>query len=233
MSRADLTAGVKPHKMGPPSVVVVLSILEQLWRQSETPSKIAYEEPLDGLIETVLSQNTNDHNRDMAFADLKASGTWNEVALMTQSELAKIIKKAGICNNKAKTILRVLPVVKERFGGYSLKELKNWTPDDAFAFMTSIPGVGPKTAACVLAFDLAFPAFPVDTHVSRISKRMGWAEDKETPAQIQEKLECIVPPGMKIAGHLNMIQHGKQICKARAPKCPECPLRGICPSEIK
>ena len=231
MSRVDVGKKVAPGRIEAPSITAVLEILEQLWKQGTDSAKIVYEEPLDGLIETVLSQNTNDRNRDMAFERLKSRyGSWDRVAALPQDRIAEAIKPAGICNNKAATILRVLKTVKERFGEYSLIRLKSGTPAAAWDFMTHIQGVGPKTAACVLAFDLGFPAFPVDTHVARISKRLGWADAKETPAEIQARLERLVPDGMKCAGHLDVIQHGKNICKARAPKCGECPLRGICPS---
>lgn len=230
MSRASGKVAA-PAQIAPPPITAVLEILEQLWKQGTAPDKIVYEEPLDGLIETVLSQNTNDRNRDMAFERLKSQySAWERIAALPQQQIAEAIKPAGICNNKAATILRVLKAVKERFGGYSLKPLKSGSPAEAWDFMTHIQGVGPKTAACVLAFDLGFPAFPVDTHVARIAKRLGWAAPKETPAEIQSRLERLVPDGMKCAGHLNVIQHGKNICTARAPKCGSCPLRGLCPS---
>lgn len=230
MSRADAEKTVKPRKIGPPPVTAVLEILEQLWRQGVDAAKVFYDEPLDGLIETILSQNTNDRNRDMAFDRLKAKGDWDAIAALPKETIVEAIKPAGISNNKAATILRALEQVKKTFGVYSLRALKDGTPEAAWQFLTGIQGVGPKTAACVLAFDLGFPAFPTDTHVARISRRLGWADEKESPVEIQERLEKIVPPQMKTAGHLNMIQHGKNICKARAPLCGECPLRGICPS---
>ena len=230
MSRVDIAKNVQPQKIGPPPVNTVLEILEQLWKQGTESAKIVYEEPLDGLIETVLSQNTNDRNRDMAFERLKEIGAWNKIARLSKETIAEAIKPAGICNNKAATIQRVLKKVKEDYGVYSLKMLKKGTPDEAWEFMTHIQGVGPKTAACVLAFDLGFPAFPVDTHVARICKRLGWAEDNESPAEIQSRLETIIPTELKTAGHLNFIQHGKNICKARSPQCCKCPLRGLCPS---
>ena len=232
MSRVDIEKQVTLSRIQSPSVTLVLQILEELWHQGTDAAKVAYDEPLDGLIETVLSQNTNDRNRDLAFGRLKerCGDSWETAAGLPQAALAEIIKPAGICNNKAATILRVLQAVKDRFGCYSLKSLKSGSPEQAWEFMTNIPGVGPMTAACVLAFDLGFPAFPVDTHVARISRRMGWAKETESPAEIQTRMEEIVPDAMKCAGHLNVIQHGKNICRARNPLCGECPLRGLCPS---
>ncbi len=233
MSRADITKKVEPGKSAPPPVNAVFEILEHLWRQGAESAKVVYDEPLDGLIETVLSQNTNDRNRDMAFERLKKLGGWEKIAALPAETVAEAIKPAGIANNKSATILRALEAVKNAFGEYSLRSLKDGTPEEAYDFMTGIRGVGPKTAACVLAFDLGFPAFPVDTHVSRICKRLGWAGEKESPAEIQARMEDTVPPGLKTAGHLNMIQHGKNICKARDPKCAQCPLRGLCPSSTR
>ena len=232
MSRADVSKNTRPQKLGPPPVRTVLDILEQLWRQGDDPAKVFYDEPLDGLIETVLSQNTNDRNRDMAFDRLKEKGDWSVIASLPKETIVEAIKPAGICNNKAATILRVLEKVKETYGDYSLKTLKDGTAEQAWEFMTHIQGVGPKTAACVLAFDLGFPAFPVDTHVARICKRLGWADEKESPAEIQARMETIIPSELKTAAHLNFIQHGKNICQARSPQCEKCPLRGLCPSSV-
>ena len=233
MSRVDITKIVIAQKIGAPPVQTVFEILERLWKQGTESAKIVYEEPLDGLIETVLSQNTNDRNRDMAFERLKEKGPWSKIARLSKETIVEAIKPAGICNNKAATIQRVLEAVKRTYGGYSLKMLRDGTAEEAWSFMTHIQGVGPKTAACVLAFDLGFPAFPVDTHVARICKRLGWADEKESPAEIQTRMETIVPPDLKTAGHLNFIQHGKNICKARSPLCSECPLRGLCPSSSR
>ncbi len=230
MSRADVKKPAQPKRIKTPSIPAVLEILEQVWKQGSDPSKMSYDEPLDGLIETVLSQNTNDRNRDMAFDRLKSRGTWDEISALSQDEIIELIRPAGLCVSKAATIRRVLDEVKNKWGEYSLKAMKRGTREDAWNFMTKIQGVGPKTAACVLAFDLGFPAFPVDTHVARIAKRLGWAEANDTRVEIQESLENRVPKELKCAGHLNIIQHGKNICKAHGPKCGECPLRGICPS---
>ncbi|MDY3868047.1 MAG: endonuclease III [Pyramidobacter sp.] len=231
MSRANGENKQRLSEVTPPPIPLVLDVLEQLWKQESQPAQKAFDEPLDGLIMTVLSQNTNDRNRDMAYEQLRRQhGAWDNIARLSQAQIAEAIKSAGICNNKAATILRVLSSVKDRFGKYSLKALKKMSPDEARDFMTSIPGVGPKTAACVLAFDLSFPAFPVDTHVARISKRLHWADENKTPAEIQEQMEEAVPDNRKSGGHLNIIQHGKNICKARNPLCGKCPLRGLCPS---
>ena len=230
MSRADVNAGIKPEKPASPPITAVLMILEQVWHQGEHPAKLAYEEPLDGLIETVLSQNTNDRNRDMAFARLKELGDWRTIDGLPREMIVEAIKPAGISNNKTNTIKRVLKTVKDTYGDYTLQALKVMPVGEVRAFMTGIQGVGPKTAACVLAFDLGIPAFPVDTHVARISKRLGWAEEKETPAEIQERMEKTIPPELQTGGHLNMILHGKNTCKARKPLCGSCPLRGLCPS---
>lgn len=230
MSRLSSSGAAKAAPITVAPISAVLQILDATWKQSVSPTKTAYSEPLDGLIETVLSQNTNDRNRDAAFARLKAKGTWAQIAALPTEEISEAIRPAGLTSGKTATIVRVLAAVKETFGDYTLEPLKTASRETAWEFLTGIRGVGPKTAACVLAFDLGIPAFPVDTHVARIARRLGWARPTESPANIQVRLEEIVPADQKLAGHLNIIQHGKNICRARNPKCPECPLRGICPS---
>ncbi len=217
----------------PPDLEMVLDILERQWGQEAKADVVAFDEPLDGLILTVLSQNTNDKNRDMGYQQLRQRhGSWDQIAALDLETLADAIRPAGISNVKSATILRVLKEVKDRFGGYSLKALREGPRQEAWEFLTNLQGVGPKTAAVVLVFDLGFPAFPVDTHVARLCRRLGWAQEKDSPAAIQERMEQLVPDRRKGGAHLNMIYHGRGICKARAPQCQLCPLRGLCPSSL-
>lgn len=154
-------------------IIKVLDRLEDLWGQERDPMVKPFQDPLDGLILTVLSQNTNDLNRDKAFENLKRTcPLWEMAASLKETDLSDVIRPAGIANVKARRILGLLSLVREKFGEYSLKEMSQWDGDKAFQFLKAIPGVGPKTAACVLAFDLNIPAFPVDTHVARFCRRM-------------------------------------------------------------
>ncbi len=211
----------------------VLDVLESLWGQEAFPKVSAFDDPLDGLILTVLSQNTNDNNRDRAFDKLKSLyHTWDKVASLPAEDLADAIRVAGIANVKSTRIKEILEVVRQAFGSYSLKGMSSWEGGAAMDFMLSLPGVGPKTAACVMVFDLGIPAFPVDTHVARFCRRMGWVDRSSSPVSIQELMEGLVPEARKKGAHLNIISHCKAICRARNPLCASCPLSDICPSVV-
>lgn len=209
----------------------VLDALETLWGREEAVSLEDHHlnDPLDGLILTVLSQNTNDRNRDRGFAGLKARfDSWEDVAVAPCEELADAIRPAGIANNKAKSILAILEHIRQRFGTFSLQDMKRWDPQEARAYLEHLPGVGPKTAACVLVFDLDMPAFPADTHVTRVCKRLGWTPPSYIPAQVQQTMEKLVSPHRYKGAHLNLIEHGRHLCRARKPLCEKCPVRGMC-----
>lgn len=223
------TATTSPDRRG--QISLVLDVLETLW---ERENAVLHEDhhlndPLDGLILTVLSQNTNDRNRDRGFAGLKKRfNSWKAVANSSPDELADAIRPAGIANNKARSIMSILEHIRERFGTYSLQDMKNWPPQEARAYLENLPGVGPKTAACVLVFDLDMPAFPADTHVTRVCKRLGWVSLSSIPAKVQEVMEKAVSPDRYKGAHLNLIEHGRHLCRARNPLCLKCPVRSMC-----
>ncbi len=211
-------------------VLEVLEILAGLWGYLR-PARMTREEPLDGLILTVLSQNTNDKNRDRAYALLKARfPKWDEVLAATHEEIASVIRPAGLSNVKAMRIKEILKIVSDHFGDCSLRDLRKMKKGDIVEFLSSLPGVGPKTVACVLLFDLGLPAFPVDTHVGRLCKRIGWVSAKCSPPEIQKIMESIIPEELYWSAHLDLISHGRNICLARRPQCGECPLneRKLC-----
>ncbi len=217
----------------PPSPEVldeVFDLLESLWhreRDSRRPDSFA--EPLDGLVLTVLSQNTNDVNRDRAFRALKRRfPAWQAVADAPMEEVADAIRPAGIANNKTRSILAILRIVHQDFGAYSLRELAAWNPDRARTYLEELPGVGPKTAACVLLFDLGMAAFPADTHVSRLCRRLGWVPEKMPPGEIQTVMEQVLPQDRYMGAHLNLIEHGRHVCRARAPLCGTCIVKVHC-----
>lgn len=231
MSRGKVVVAPPLPQTLPPAVGTVLDLLEALWHQEQTPDVKAFDEPLDGLVLIILSQNTNDRNRDTAFDRLKKTApTWEAAADLSRDQLIDLIRPAGLCYGKADTIMRALAAVRERCGCYSLKPFCGGDAAQCWDFLTGIKGVGVKTAACVFVFDLGFPAFPVDTHVARFCRRMKWFGEKATPVQIQEAMESLVPDGRKAGAHLNIITHGRRLCKARNPLCSRCALRGLCPS---
>jgi len=213
----------------PVTVSSCLDDLEALWRNEAMGHPPGSDDPLDGLVLTLLSQNTNDSNRDRAFVSLKARfPSWAEAAKSAPSDIADAIRSGGIANVKAARILVILERVFSEFQDYSLMDLKNWNTHRVRAFLQNIPGIGPKTIACVLLFDLGRPAFPVDTHVARVSRRLGWASQKTHPEEIEKILEAVVEEDRYLGGHLNIITHGRHICAARRPRCMECPLRDRC-----
>lgn len=209
----------------------ILDELERLYGNEARPaSDFCYEEPLDDLILTILSQNTNDKLRDKAFANMKAHySSWEEVAHADIEELKDVLRIAGMSGTKPPRIQQILAAVKDKFGVYSIKELRGWTQPDVRAYLTSLPGVGPKTSAIVECFDLDLPGFPVDTHITRLSKRFGWAAEKLPPDKIQEILEAELPKERFRGGHLNFLEHGRGICNARKPRCGECTMIRWCP----
>ena len=209
----------------------ILDELERLYGNEAHPaSDFCYEEPLDDLILTILSQNTNDKLRDKAFANMKARySSWEEVAHADIEELKDVLRIAGMSGTKPPRIQQILAAVKDKFGVYSIKELRGWTQPDVRAYLTSLPGVGPKTSAIVECFDLDLPGFPVDTHITRLSKRFGWAAEKLPPDKIQEILEAELPKERFRGGHLNFLEHGRGICNARKPRCGECTMIRWCP----
>lgn len=208
----------------------IFDAFEKLWGNEARPAEdFRYEEPIDDLLLTILSQNTNDKNRDKAYAKLRAKyPTWAEVAKAPVDDVIECIKVAGLGETKAKHIKAVLEIVKEKFGDYSIKALENWETADIREFLTSLPGVGVKTAAIVLVFDLGRVAFPVDTHISRIARRLGWVPEKVPPAKIQEYLEATLDGKRFRGGHLNFLEQGRNICDARKPKCGECSVKKYC-----
>jgi endonuclease-3 len=187
-------------------------------------------EPIDELIATVLSQHTNDNNRDRAFEQLKRRfPSWEQVLRAPVRKIASAIKPAGLSNQKAPRIKAILQRIAEaNDGNLSLEFLKEMPTGEALEWLKNLPGVGPKTAACVLLFSFGKPVFPVDTHIFRISKRLGWLDEKVTEAEANELLDQIVPNEIKYRLHLNMIAHGRQICRPQKPKCQDCVLRNLC-----
>ena len=187
-------------------------------------------EPIDELIATVLSQHTNDINRDKAFEQLKRRfPSWEQVLRAPVRKIASAIKPAGLANQKAPRIKAILQRIAEaNEGDLSLEFLEEMPTDEALGWLKNLPGVGPKTAACVLLFSFGKPVFPVDTHIFRISNRLGWLDEKVNEAKANELLDQVVPNEIKYRLHLNMIAHGRQICRPQKPRCQECVIKHLC-----
>jgi len=183
------------------------------------------------LICTILSQNTNDNNRDRAYTALRAKfPTWEQVRDVPAKQVIAAIRPAGLANQKGPRIQKVLRRITELNPGQPLNIdfLADLPVDEAKLWLTSLNGVGPKTAAIVLLFALNRPAFPVDTHVHRVTTRLGLIPEVTTAEKAHDLLEALVPPEWYYAFHLNLIAHGRAVCKARQPKCETCPLQKHC-----
>ncbi len=184
---------------------------------------------IDELVSTILSQNTNDINRDRAFNALRAKfPTWEAVRDAKTNDVIAAIKPAGLANQKGPRIQQVLRAITEERGSLHLDFLAGLPIEEARAWLTKFNGVGPKTAAIVLCFSLGMPAFPVDTHVYRVTGRLGLRPEKMTVEQAHPHLESVFPPDTYYAAHLNIIRLGREICNARKPLCPKCPINELC-----
>ncbi|MCK6584398.1 MAG: endonuclease III [Anaerolineales bacterium] len=184
---------------------------------------------IDELVSTILSQNTNDVNRDRAFDALRAKfPTWESVRDAKEKDVIEAIKPAGLANQKGPRIQQVLKEITKERGSLDLSFLKELSVEDARNWLTKFNGVGPKTAAIVLCFSLGMPAFPVDTHVYRVTGRIGLRPEKMNVEQAHPHLESVFPPETYYAAHLNIIRLGREVCNARKPLCPKCPVRKLC-----
>lgn len=186
-------------------------------------------EPVGELVSTILSQNTNDVNRDRAYSQLrKRFPTWEAVRDAATAEVQKAIRPAGLANSKGLAIQRALRHISEERDEISLDFLAEMPLDEARKWLTSLNGVGPKTAAIVLLFSFNRPVFPVDTHVHRLSRRLGLIGPKVSREKAHDLLEALLPPDTYYAFHLNLITHGRRVCHARRPRCEGCPLLPLC-----
>jgi endonuclease-3 len=184
---------------------------------------------IDELVSTILSQNTNDVNRDRAFDALRAKfPTWEAVRDAKTKDVVNAIRPAGLANQKGPRIQLVLKAITKERGSLDLSFLKKLSANEARDWLTKFNGVGPKTAAIVLCFSLDMPAFPVDTHVYRVTGRIGLRPEKLTVEQAHPHLESVFPPETYYAAHLNIIRLGREICAARKANCEICPIRNLC-----
>lgn len=188
-------------------------------------------DPLAELILTVLSQNTADTNSGRAFtALLSRYASWDEVLAAPTADLVETIRPGGLAPQKAPRIQAILARVLERTGGWDLGFLADAPFEDARAWLRALPGVGPKTAACVLLFALGRPALPVDTHVERVAKRLGYVPPRLSADAAHSHLEALIDPADFYTFHMLLIKHGRRTCSARNPACDRCPLAAGCPS---
>ena len=186
---------------------------------------------VDELIFTVLTQHTSDLNAERSYDALrKAMPTWASVIEADTQKVADAIHHGGLANQKSVRIQKILVEILHRLGHFELEFLSNFPLEEARSWLTSLPGVGPKTAAVVMAFSLKMPAFPVDTHILRVSRRLGLIGRKVTADQAHPIMEDMIQTDDRYDMHVLLITHGRQICKARVPQCRRCPLNQECPA---
>ena len=185
--------------------------------------------PVESLVQVILSQNTNDKNRDRAWRRLQERfDSMEEIMDADVEEVAEAISVAGLHNTKAERIKKCLEDIKEKRGELDLSFLEDLDVEEGKEWLRELPGIGPKSAAVVLNFTFDKEAFPVDTHVFRVTKRLGLIPEKAKREKAHVILEDKVPGERKQEFHINLIKHGREICKARKPLCEKCPLKDIC-----
>ncbi len=213
----------------------VMAIRDRLRQMYGCPQQREHRAPLDELILTVLSQNTNDRNRDIAFSRLRERlPTWEDVHRAPVSEVEEAIRPGGISKVKSVRIKQILDQVADGPGKQGDGQALNldWLEDaprlEARKFLQSMPGVGRKTAACVLLFSFGIPEVPVDTHVYRTSARLGLIRDGESFDEAHETMLSIINPDDAYETHMNLLRHGRRVCKPK-PRCERCGLKRMCP----
>lgn len=188
-------------------------------------------QPLATLVRTILSQNTSDTNSGKAFRSLMAAfPRWEDVAAARVDEIARAIESGGLAQVKARYIKQALGEIQRQRGNLELDFLNELPLAEAREWLLRLPGVGAKTANCVFLFALGRPALPVDTHVFRVARRLGLLDSRASMAEAHRVLERLVPAERVYEFHVLMIEHGRRVCKAQHPRCPECVLRRVCPS---
>lgn len=215
----------KIRPLAPREIVERLSVLygEPDWRP--------HGDAMTELVLTILSQNTSDTNSGRAFMRLRLRfATWEELLAADASQIEAEIAVGGLARVKAPRIKAILEELWQRCPSFDLSFLREMPLDEAKEWLRSLPGVGPKTAACVLMFALGRPALPVDTHVHRVAQRLGLVPVKAGAAQSHDLLEAMLTPEDVYPFHISLIKHGRRLCRAQRPICSQCPLLDGCPA---
>lgn len=216
-----------PRKL-PVPVPLIFERLDPLYGPVEWKPRF---NALDELIFTVLTQHTSDLNAERAFNELRRRmPRWEDVMEASVAEVTAAIQQGGLANQKSVRIQRILREVLERHGRLELEFLRECPLEKAREWLTALSGVGPKTAAVVMAFSLRMPAMPVDTHIHRVSGRLGLIREGTSADDAHVVLEKIVEPEDRFPLHVLLITHGRRICKAQRPLCGKCPLSDVCPA---
>lgn len=209
-----------------PSIGKIKGILDRRYGQ---PRWTVSRPLMDVLVETILSQNTSDSNSRRAYRALKKKyPKWENLAGTDVRSIALAIRSGGLANIKSRRIKDLISAITRKQGKAGLEFLKKLPREEAYQYLLAIKGVGPKTAACTLLFGAGIPVYPVDTHIYRVSSRLGWVKRKEDRESFQERFRKMVPDAMVYPLHLNLIEHGRKICHPRKPECSGCCLIKVC-----
>ena len=212
----------------------VQEVSRLLFEQNGERPWVKRAEPMDELIYTVLSQHTSDLNTDRTFADLRSTfPTWQDVVDAPTEAVQETIKHGGLSKIKAPRVQAILNEIHRQRGEFSIDFLADMSFDEARKWLLSLPGVGEKTAACVLLFSLGRPALPVDTHVHRVSGRLGLIPKKMNADKAHYQLESYLDESQVYQFHVDLIEHGRRVCHARRPDCAACVLSELCPSSTE
>ncbi|MGC9358761.1 MAG: endonuclease III domain-containing protein [Anaerolineae bacterium] len=222
--------GIERQELANPSSKTLAQRMhEALLAHYGVPEPKVQRDPLSELVVTILSQNTSDTNTARAYAELRQTfGDWEQVRLAPTEAVADAIRVGGLANVKAPRIKRILDDLHKERGELSLAFLEDLETEEARRYLEELPGVGPKTAACVLLFSLQKPALPVDTHVHRVTMRVGLLPNGTSAAKAHLLLEDLLPQEAYYPFHLNVIRHGRTICHAQNPECDVCPIADLC-----
>lgn len=214
------------RELAPGARRIYEQLLDEYGEPEWKPSRSGFEQ----LIQTILSANTNDRNSAKAFETLKErfAGDWDAVRTASLEEIKDAIRVAGMYNQKAPHIVQTLDILFREEGRYSLEHLRAMEPSAAQSYLQRFPGVGHKTASIVLLFSYGMAAFPVDTHVQRVTQRLGLSGRRASAEKIKTLWEETMPAETYFCLHVNLIRHGRTVCKARTPRCSYCVLQDEC-----
>jgi endonuclease-3 len=211
----------------PPRADRVRRIRDRLREAYGIPGQRPHGRPVDELVLTVLSQSTNDRNRDVAFAGLRDRfPSWEEVRAAPVDEIEDAIRPGGLAPTKSRRIKEILEAIGDPL---SLDWLADAPVPEGQAYLCDLPGVGRKTAACVLLFSFGLRDVPVDTHVGRVATRLGLLREKAGSTEQADAMTVLTPPGEELEFHLNLLRHGRHTCHSQRPDCRHCVLRRMCP----
>ncbi len=210
--------------------LAVPAIIDRLHAEYDETDLGNQSDAVDELIFISLARQTHHWNALRSWEALQAAGGTDAIHAMTERKLARLLAPAGLSNQKARWIKESLRIIDNRFGELSLDKARSWSDEEVESFLASLPGISIKSAKCIMLYSMGRKMLPVDTHVRRVSERLGLLAQDLSEKKAHEALELAIPPEHRYAYHVNLIWHGRKICRAPRPACVECVLEELCPS---